>query len=65
MNKPSYFVIVVRYGDTRRDLDAVLRGHTHQNERTHETSTGARSQQIDAEELPLWRWFTFEKSALF
>jgi hypothetical protein len=55
----SFVVIFVPCRWTRSDMESVLRKHTDSAEFVEAPEEHHAEPIDDAEQLPLWRWFTF------
>lgn len=55
----SFVLILVPCGQTRSDFEAALREHADSAEFVDVPNETHSEPVEDAEQLPLWRWFTF------
>ena len=58
-NMNSFVLIFVPDGDRRRDIEAALHKHVDPVEPKGRTRAVHAEMIDDAEQLPLWQWFTF------
>jgi len=57
----QFVVIFVPYGEKFADVDVGQHQRPESKNDFAKSADASFSQPEDAEQLPLWRWFTFEK----